>query len=172
MITDEQLSSALESLPREPAPLGFTASVLRRIDSSPARFSPAWWTSIIDRVFGPWIPRHAGTAVAAAAVLVLTVGFSWREWRQHQAAEHLQMLLAEKHALEAELASLQRLTEEAHPVVYLGGDEEVDLVLDLARFQRQGGFGSKPPAAEPAPSDRRLAELRTDPSVRPIRVVY
>lgn len=167
-MNDDQLSSALKSLPHEQASMGFTAGVLRRIDPPPPRLFPARWS------FGATITRRAfGATITVVAVLVLALGFGWREWRQHQAQQHMQVLLAEKRALEAELESLRRLTAEARPMVYLGGDDEVDLVLDLARFRRQGGFGSKRPAAKlPPPSDRRSVELRGEQSVRPLRVVY
>ncbi len=167
-MNDDRLSTALKSLPREPAGIGFTAGVLRRIDQ------PARWRLFAGRAFGRAATGRAfGQAIAAAAILILILGLGWRQWRQHRAAEHLQVLLAEKQELEAELDSLRRLTVRARPVVYLGGDDKVDLVLDLARFQRQGGFGSKPPAATlPAASDLRSAELRGEPSVRPLRVVY
>ena len=82
------------------------------------------------------------------------------------------------------------MTAKARPVVYLGSDDEVDLVLDLARFKRQGGFGSKAPATMPAGSGDNLSgTLETRPrhaapetrprnaaqhtqTVRPLRVVY
>ncbi len=159
-MNDDQLSQALKSLPREPAGLGFTAGVLRRIEA-PSRLMPARWI-----------------AAAAVAVLVLTLGFGWREWRHRQAAQNLQVLLAEKQDLQAEIEALRRLAEEARPVVYLGSDNQVDLVLDLARFKRQGGFGSNLPAGSavdygpdvaPATGSNDMQEERT---VRPLRVVY
>ncbi len=173
-MNDDQLKTALKSLPREQAGIGFTAGVLRRIDQPSPRFLSARWTLIISRAFSALItPRAFSATIAATAVLILALGLGWREWRERQSAEQLQVLLAEKLEIEAEIESLRRLTAEARPVVYLGGDDEVDLVLDLARFQRQGGFGSKLPAATlPAASDLRPAELRGEQSVRPLRVVY
>ncbi len=159
---DDRVSAALKSLPRERANAGFTAAVLRRIEEPPRRLLPARWMM----------------TVAAAAAVVVALGFGWREWRQRQDLEHLEMLLAEKQALQTELESLRRLTAEARPTVYLGSREDVDVVLDLERFRRRGGFGSNLPAtSEQSPPGLRQAGLRparldTDETARPLRVVY
>lgn len=164
-MNDDRLSAALESLPREQAGPEFTAGVLRRIEPATPRWLPA------ERPARRWAP------LAAAALVVLTLGFGWREWRHRQMAESLQALLAEKQALEAELESLRRLTRAARPVVYLGSDDEVDLVLDLERFRRRGGFGSQQAAAGRLAADPiRAAGRATAPPAernpRPLRVVY
>ena len=160
-MNDDRVSRALKSLPREQAGMGFTPGVLRRIEEAPSRFLPAWWAPM------RWTPLR-WTGVAATAVLVLALGLGWRQWRDYQTAEKLQVLLAEKQELEMELAALRQITAEARPVVYLGSDDEVDLVLDLARFKRQGGFGSNPPIS-PVPAANLQAREQT---VRPLRVVY
>ena len=162
-MNDDQLQEALSSLPRERAGLGFTAGVLRRIEAPGPRFLAAPWSR--------W-------AAAAAAVLVLTLGLGWREWRHRQSAERLRVLLAEKHELEAEIEALRRLAAEASPLVYLGSEDRVDLVLDLERFRRRGGFGSNLSAFElPDPDPRAVSARRAvgrqgEPTARPLRVVY
>ena len=157
-MNDDRLSQALKALPREQAGLGFTARVLRRIENAPPWWSPARWLPASWTARG-FTTRH-WTAMAAAAVLVLALGFGWREWHHRRAAANLQVLLAEKQELEQELEALRKLTSEARPTVYLGGDGEVDLVLDLARFKREGGFGSRP-------SDSELAAIRNRPASAP-----
>ncbi len=148
-MNNDRIATALKSLPREEAGPDFTTGVLRRIDEPPRR-----------AFTGPW----AMAAVTAAVVLAL--GLGWREWRHHQeqkrAVAQLEILLAEKQELEEELHLLRRLASEARPVVYLGGNERVDLVLDLARLKgRPDGLAEWPGMeAGPRPADLRPAELR------------
>ena len=152
-MNDDRISAALESLPREEAGTDFTAGVLRRLEERPRRLFTARWAM----------------AAAAAAIVVLALGFGWREWRhqqqRRQAVAQLEMLLAEKQELEAELRSLRRLSSRARPVVYLGGNENVDLVLDLARLRSRGGW----PANLEAP---RNADLRPGNRPETRRAVY
>jgi len=162
--SEERLTAALRSLPREQARPGFTGRVLRRLDEDRpgAAGAPARWV---------WM-------TAAAAVVVLALSFGWRDWRhQQERAENLarlETLLIDKQELEAELESLQRLTAEARPVVYLGGDEKVELMLDLVRFHRRGGFGSRTTARpfQPQPADLRPADLQPTGRYETLRVVY
>ena len=179
-MNDDRLRQALRSLPRAQARPGFTGQVLRRLEEERSGFLPPRWA---------W--------AAAAAVLVLALAFGWRDWqhRQQRSATlaQLEALLLEKRQLEAELVALQQLTADARPVVYLGGNERVDLVLDLARFHSRGGFRSDPvvpadrlPAGWPLESQRpelprpdvlrtnslRPPDLEPGEHAKPLRVVY
>jgi hypothetical protein len=125
---DDQLTGALKSLPRERAGPGFTAGVLHRLEEPrrPVHGGPARWPVL----------------AATAAVLLLSVALGAREWwhfHQRQGATvRLQALEQERLALAAELAELRRQITEAEPVVYLGGSNDLDLVLDLERAKRAG----------------------------------
>ncbi len=137
---DDKLTSALKSLPRERAGAGFTAGVLRRLDER-RRPTAAWWGPALR---GPAL-RGAGRwplMAAAAAVLLLAVGLGAREWwhfhQRQQATARLATLEQERQALAAELAELRRRVVGAQPVVYLGGSNDLDLVLDLAHAKRAG----------------------------------
>ncbi|MEM7583296.1 MAG: hypothetical protein AAF560_07955 [Acidobacteriota bacterium] len=151
-MSDDRVSQALRSLPREQASPQFKREVLHRLDVERAR-------------------KHRW-GLAAAALLALAIGLGWQE-RQHQVTQQqstarLQALLAEKQALEEELRQLQALTAQARPVVYLGGNEEVDLVLDLARLRSRG----KPSELPQSPAAVRPAYFSNPKITAANRAVY
>ncbi|MGB6363659.1 MAG: hypothetical protein WBG64_13400, partial [Thermoanaerobaculia bacterium] len=65
-------------------------------------------------------------------------------------------LRSEHESLQQDLARLRSLAEEERPVMYLGGTDQIDLVLDLASVERPV------PLAPALALDARLAtETRT-----------
>jgi hypothetical protein len=123
---DEHLGRLLRELPREKARPGFTTRVAARLDQAP----PA-------RV--RWVPR---LAAALLAVTVATAG-----WVQHQHAEaaraarmaRASQLLRELRAQHGQIKrELESLPAEP-PVLYLGGNEDMDLVVDLREVRDPGG---------------------------------
>jgi cytochrome c-type biogenesis protein CcmH/NrfG len=119
---DQHLERLLKELPQEQARPGFTARVLARLDTAP----PA-------RV--RWQPRL--TAVVAVAV-ALTVGLVYnsrleaeRAAKTARAERILRELRAEHGRIKKELEALP----EEPPVLYLGGDKETDLVIDMNRVR-------------------------------------
>jgi hypothetical protein len=115
---DHRLTALLSELPREQARPGFTARVLERLDAAP-RTTPRWSF------------RLALAAAATLAAVAISAGILTREPREAgQARQALQELRAEHGRLEQELREIS-----APPVVYLGGDENVDLVLDLGKVR-------------------------------------
>ena len=148
--SDRELDRLLAELPRESASPGFSRRVLADIDG-PAR--PAAGRR--------WLMAAAATAVALAVGLWLLPRApqspSPAETRALQ--EEHQQLLRELDALKASLRQSQ-----AAPVLYLGGNEHLDLVLDLGPVW-QGEAGVRPavygaaerplPAAERRRGDRR-----------------
>lgn len=144
---DDRLQEALAALPRERASAGFTSAVLRRLDQPPAR-QGGWW-------------------LAAAALLALTLAGGLLVQRQaeaHRAAASAARILAlqdEHRLLSRELDELAAIARQGRPALHLGGDEQVDLVLDLARLSelrsgvdsssfRFAGNGN--PISEPRPA--------------------
>ncbi|HEX9943719.1 MAG TPA: hypothetical protein VGG03_17040 [Thermoanaerobaculia bacterium] len=127
---DHRLGDLLRELPREQARPGFTARVLERLDAAEQRFGP----------------RLALAAVAAVMVVAVSAGALMdrqAERREAIEAAEAQRILAE---LRAEHGRLERELREMSqpPVVYIGGNEDVDLVLDLGKAR--GTAGATPAA--------------------------
>ncbi len=124
---NDHLSRALRSLPRVRSRPGFTDRVLRRLDEAERRTTSirAW-------------RRTAAAAVGAACLLALAAGA--RQWWFHQQQQlgfaRLATMESERQALLVELESLQHQMADARPFVYLGGSNDIDLVLDLDRLRR------------------------------------
>lgn len=125
---DESVRQLIAGLPRESARPGFTAAVLRRL-AEPER--PARARS--------WQLAWAGAALTGVLLAAGSWGFStWREQREAEEARRLVEQIKAEHAQLA--AEVRALREERQPVVYVGGDEDVDLVVDLRRVApRRGG---------------------------------
>ena len=117
-----QITDLLRELPPEHARPGFTARVLERLDA-PLRTAPR---------------RSFRLALAPAAAVLVALAISagvLTDWRARhreavEARQTLEELRAEHGRLEAELREIS-----APPVVFLGGDEKVDYVLDLGKVR-------------------------------------
>ena len=131
----DPLIEALRDLPRETASDDFTSRVMERLEherDTPSR--PRLWI------------------VALATVLGLAIGLPWLEdSRDQRRADDLAARtreLKERHrALELELEEIRTRYEHERPVVYLGGDDEVDFVLDLRPLAEELATRRPTPAA-------------------------
>jgi hypothetical protein len=111
----DDLRRTLRALPAdEPGPR-FTAEVLARLDEAAAPQSHA-------RPLRRWAAVAAGLTLIAGA------------WGVHAGREVRRKaeLRRESAALAADLAALRAQAAQPAPLLYLGGTEEVDLVLDLS----------------------------------------
>ena len=128
---DHRLGDLLRELPREQARPGFTARVVNRLDAPERRRSISWRA-----------PRLA-LATALTIVVAVTAGFLIQERRETIANARAERALAE---IRAEHAQLEREVQDLSrpPVIYLGGNEDVDLVLDLGKVR--GSEGATPAA--------------------------
>jgi hypothetical protein len=127
---DQRLGEILRELPRAAARPGFTARVLHRLEAPPQRrpsSRPAWAGALV----------LATALILAAGVLVDARRGAAEAARARQA---LQEIRAEHGRLEREVQALSA----PPPVMYLGGNENVDLVLDLGKVG--GKEGAKPAA--------------------------
>lgn len=139
---DPRLRAALRALPAATARPGFAARVLRRIDE----------IETVSRVAAP-----AGThrralrpawASALAAALLLVAGAGGVVVTRHVAREQRRAdLRRESEELRRELSALREEAHRAQPALYLGGSEQVDVVLDLDAMPVAAAarVGSRPP---------------------------
>jgi hypothetical protein len=123
---DHRLGNLLRELPREPARPGFTARVLDRLEAPERRF-------------------HFRPVLAAAFAALMLVAVSASVLLERQAGSRETLEAAEARQILQELrAEHGRLAHELHEMsqpsrVYIGGNEDVDFVLDLGQVRRAGG---------------------------------
>jgi hypothetical protein len=125
-MNDDRTRELLRALPRTNVSPSFTARVLARLDE-PQQRHPARW------------PRLAVGATALTLAVVLVGAGAWRFERERSAARaraELELLRAEQQALAADLANLREATSTD---LYLGGNDNVDLVFDVSRGRRPAG---------------------------------
>jgi len=128
---DQHLDRLLRELPREQARQGFTRRVLARLDAPSA--PRAGWR---------WPQRQLAAVLTVAVALTAGAGGlahyqrveAQRAARQARAQQLLRELRAEHGQIKRELESLPQ-----PPVVYLGGNEDMDLVVDLSRVREVNG---------------------------------
>ena len=143
--SDGELDRLLSGLPRQSASAGFTGRVLASLDA-PARRG---------------VGRRWPLAAAAAAALAAGIWLLPRTAPPPPLAEAA--ALREEHRLmmeELESLKTSLRQSQAAPVLYLGGNEHLDLVLDLGPVWRaepavQSGTRQAPTTAVMRTGDRR-----------------
>lgn len=128
-MNDEPVRKLLQDLPREKASKGFTEQVMSRLDE---RKPPLWG-----------VPR---LAIVGGLVMVFAVWFGVSQWQSQQDAQ----VDARIQTLRSEIQQAQKdimLLKEIAPILYLGGDKEVDFVLDLRHLVQDEGNGNIQPAS-------------------------
>lgn len=152
--TDDELREMLRALPRPEPPSGFAEGVMTRVRAEERR-----------RRFRPWLLAAAAAALAASGLLVRSVwdGPGTEEPlvadtpapAEPGAAggpadpdlEEFEEIVREYRSLAEELDAMRRLGGDSieGPILRIGGDEEVDLFLDLESYL-------DPPARPPGAS--------------------
>ncbi len=133
---DHRLGDLLRDLPREQARTGFTARVLERLDAPERALRPRRQ---------PFRLALAGAAAILffAIITVMGTGFLMDRRTESLADAEAQRMLREIRAEHGRLEEeVQNLSQP--PVVYIGGNEDVDLVLDLGKVR--GSEGATPAA--------------------------
>ncbi len=128
--------AALGGLPREQVSPGFTAAVLERVGALQEPPADLGWSR--------------STLMLAASLVLVTVVTAGVLERAHQKQElrgRVDALKSEHELLQHELEALRRDSAAEPAVVYLGGDDNVDVVLTLdPQGQSQRAPGVTPPA--------------------------
>jgi hypothetical protein len=124
-VSDKRMDDLLRTLPKERAGEGFTYRVVERLDQAPVK-------------------SRARLAVALVLLLLLSAVagvFFFQQAEKAQLREEIASLRAEHRALSEELHRVMEQSAGIHPVLYLGGDDRRDYVLDVKKFVRE----RKPP---------------------------
>lgn len=115
---DQALEELLRSLPRGETGPEFFPEVKRRIENRRQRRR-----------------RHRLLGSIAALLLLGATVVGVREQRERSATtRRIEEIRAERARIEAELQDLRSTVDRAPGILYLGGTEEVDVVLDLRRL--------------------------------------
>ncbi len=144
-MTRDPLREALRSLPRERAGANFTPRLMARLAEE--RRLPALW-SLRGRLSWRSTWQTAAAAVVLAGLLAAGGVALSRLAGGSEAGgaipaapasrrARIERFEAERAHLAAELQELKRMADTEDPVIYLGGDDRVDLVLDVGRLARQ-----------------------------------
>ena len=139
-MNEEPIRGLLKSLPREKASAGFTERVMSRLDEKDQK-----------RLF--WgAPRLALAAGSLMMVIAVWIGMSqWQSQQDAQVDSRIQTLKSEIQQAQKDILLLKEIA----PILYLGGDKEVDFVLDLRHLVQEEGSGGLQPASFD-PSDRGM----------------
>jgi uncharacterized protein YaeQ len=126
---DRRMDELLRTLPKERAREDFTSGLIQRLDSG----AP------------PRQRMRFALAMAAAAVLLAAASIGvwwWQQSDKEELKEQIAQLRVEHQALTQELSQMRRQSTSIRPVLYLGGDERMDYVLDLNKLVRRRQAGS------------------------------
>ncbi len=140
------LVRALRDLPREQAAPGFTRRVLDGLGG--LRTTLPFGGAVPHRLRVAAASAVTALVLAGAVALALTLSPGRERGSDPERAARLRTLAAERARLADELAEIRRLSREPLPVVYLGGDESVDLVVDpqtLSDLARRGRYENHRP---------------------------
>lgn len=152
---DQELRDLFDRLPHHRARPGFSARVRRRIEAKgqgegrsrsllPPILLPAAAALVLMAALVAWWTLGGASIPVSGPVEKVLIGQSSQP--HQEARERLERLKLERTLARRQLARVRALLAEASPVVYLGGTEEFDLILDL------GEGRSSSPAPDTGPT--------------------
>lgn len=136
---DDPMLEELRALPREAPRAGFAERVLARLDETPRRAFP------FDSRWPVW-------AAASVAICAFAIGSIRQADSRQDRRRQVAVLKSEGERLAAELAALRASVgagadRGGGEVIYLGGDEGTDYVIDLSRLARSRNELNPQPAS-------------------------
>jgi hypothetical protein len=157
-LRNDPLRDTLRRLPAEKASTGFTARVLARLDT-PRPQPGAWRLAPIAAVLlmvavalpTGWhylnrTPTAANNPATAGTYSAATTSPDQMDERA-RVLQELASLQEEQRRLNEQWRDYRRLARATEPVLYLGGNDKVDLVFDLRRVPPDALRGDVIPAA-------------------------
>jgi hypothetical protein len=131
----------------------FKHELRARLRQDPERASPDFTRTVLERIEQrpqrAWILLRPRLAMAAALVL-LALGAILGARLGEQAPEPVadrEQLVREFMEMQAELEQIRHMAEDSSPVLYLGGDESVDVLFDLRNYDTYVGSSNIRPAS-------------------------
>ena len=154
LLRNEPLRDALRRLPAETASEAFTTRVLARLDDARPRIwilrlAPVAAMLVLAAVALPpaWHLMNADSEVRPQTAATAPAAGVERASQRARVLEQLAALQADRKRLDREWRQYRNLAQGVEPVLYLGGNEKVDVLLDLRRVPPESLRGDVVPAA-------------------------
>ena len=151
---NEPLHDALRRLPAETASEAFTTRVLARLDDTAPRpwilrLTPLAGMLLLAAVALPtaWHLMNPDSRTRPQAAAAAPAAGVDRAAQRARVLEELAALQAERKRFDQEWRQYRSLARGVEPVLYLGGNEKVDVLLDLRRVPPESLRGDVVPAA-------------------------
>ena len=154
LLRNEPLRDALRRLPAETASEAFTTRVLARLDDAAPRtwmlrMAPVAGMLILAAVALPtaWHFMNSDAEVRPRTATAVQATEVDRATQRARVLEELASLKADREQLNRDWRQYRNLAQGVEPVLYLGGNEKVDVLLDLRRVPPRALQGDVMPAS-------------------------
>lgn len=148
--SDDRMREALSALPRQQASERFTTDVLAALEDQSAGIRSSLGTA-------GWV---AAAAIVGFFALTLGLAFHRQQVAEEAYRQQVMELRHEYQRLLEEVATVREAAAEPPARLYLGGDDQLDLIVDLSQPETLVGPGGSLPTARDSthkPSDVRPA---------------